>query len=86
MWLLVVLILFFAVNAVIANVFGEIAEEKGHEKKKYFWYCFWLSLAGYLMVVALPDRGIPASSGTYAPQAPAEPQIPDISYSELPEL
>ena len=86
MWLFIVLVLFFVVNCFVANVFGDIAQEKGHEKNKYFWYCFWLTLPGYLMVVALPDRKMSVSGGTSASQEPAQPQIPDVSRDELPVL
>lgn len=41
----------------IALWFFEVAEEKGYHSKKYFWICFWLGLIGYLLVIALPDRG-----------------------------
>ena len=35
----------------------EAAQKKGHIQKKYFWLCFLLGAVGYLLVVALPDRG-----------------------------
>lgn len=41
----------------IAHWFFEVAEEKGYHSKKYFWICFWLGVVGYLLVIALPDRG-----------------------------
>lgn len=40
----------------IAEEFYDIAVGKGHKDRKYFWYCFLLSFAGYLLVVALPDK------------------------------
>ncbi len=44
------------ISYIAASAFDEIAVSKGYKQKSYFWYCFWLGLAGWLMVVALPDR------------------------------
>ena len=33
-----------------------IAADKGYTEKKWFHYCFWLGLAGFLMVCAMPDK------------------------------
>lgn len=41
----------------IAKWFYEAAKAKGYTDKKYFWICFWLTFFGYLLVIALPDRG-----------------------------
>lgn len=41
----------------IAKEFANVAKEKGYSQKKYFWYSFLLGIIGYLLVVALPDRG-----------------------------
>ena len=41
----------------LANQFSAAARQKGHHDRKYFWICFWLGLVGYLLVIALPDRG-----------------------------
>ena len=46
-----------AISIIVALEFGKIAEAKGHSKVKYFWFSFLFGLIGYLMVVALPDRG-----------------------------
>lgn len=46
----------FAILALIAKCFYEVAEEKGFPKKKYFWLCLLLPPFGYLLVIALPDR------------------------------
>ncbi len=40
----------------IGNEFKTIAEMKGHDGSRYFWWSFLLGPVGYLMVVALPDR------------------------------
>ena len=44
-------------NWFVAGWFFEAAEAKGYHDKKYFWICFWLSCIGYLLIIALPDRG-----------------------------
>lgn len=41
---------------IIASEFAEIANKKGYDGTKYFWYTFFLGIIGALMVVALPDR------------------------------
>lgn len=43
------------IDYLIANEFYNIARQKGYETKKYFWFCFWLGIVGYLMVIALPN-------------------------------
>ena len=41
----------------LASEFYKIAIIKGWASKKYFVYAFFFTLVGYLMVLALPDRG-----------------------------
>ena len=41
----------------VAKEFYVAAKAKGYYEKKYFWICFLLGVIGYLLVVALPDRG-----------------------------
>ena len=57
-------ILLFAAAAVVswfvAKEFYKAAVARGWPQKKYFWICFLLPCAGYLLVLALPDRGGPA--------------------------
>lgn len=52
-------ILFFFImlvfNVIVAPKFASIAEEKGYTG--YFWWCFFLGIVGWMMVIALPDRG-----------------------------
>ena len=54
----------------IAKWFMEAAEAKGWKSKKYFWICFLLTGIGYLLVIALPDRG----DG----QSVTEDELPDL--------
>lgn len=57
-------------NYFLAKWFFEAAEAKGWHSRKYFWICFWLGLVGYLLVIALPDRG-------NTPQAVSD-ELPDL--------
>lgn len=41
----------------IANEFYKAAQAKGYSEKKYLWLPFLLGVVGYLLVIALPDRG-----------------------------
>lgn len=54
---LIVLGLLIWLDWYIAKQFEEVAQKKGHTQKKYFGLCFLLGAVGYLLVVALPDRG-----------------------------
>lgn len=42
-------------SLILANEFAKIATAKGYTYNKYFWLCFLFSIAGYLLVIALPD-------------------------------
>ncbi|MBQ9685907.1 MAG: hypothetical protein IJV41_05060 [Oscillospiraceae bacterium] len=53
LWLALCLVIsYFA-----AREFYKIAEDKGYHGRKYFWWAFLLPLVGYLLIVAMPDRG-----------------------------
>ena len=45
------------VHYLIAKEFYKAAQAKGYSEKKYLWLPFLLGIIGYLLVVALPDRG-----------------------------
>lgn len=55
LWI-VVLIVILIVQYKVADEFYYVAIKKGYDEKKYFWYCFWLGIVGYLLVIALPDN------------------------------
>ncbi len=40
----------------ISDEFFKIAVAKGYNDRKYFWFCFFLTFAGFLLVIALPDK------------------------------
>ena len=50
-------VLVLVLDFLVAWEFQKIAMLKGWTSKKFFFYSFFLSLIGYLMVIALPDRG-----------------------------
>jgi uncharacterized membrane protein YkvI len=52
--ILIVICIFYFIDYLISKKFETIANMKGH--KGYFWWCFWTTFVGYIMVVALPDR------------------------------
>ena len=41
---------------IIEKEFYSAAVTKGYSNKKYLWYCFFLGMIGYLMVIALPNK------------------------------
>ena len=49
--IVVLLISFF-----VSNEFYKVAVMKGYDEGKYLWIPFFFGVAGYLLVVALPDR------------------------------
>lgn len=54
-YMIIILIISLTINVVAATEFESIAKMKGH--KGYFWWCVLLGIIGWMMVVALPDRG-----------------------------
>ena len=71
----------------IAYEFRNIAEMKGHDGKKYFWWCFVFTAVGYLMVVALPDRKPaqqPQPVADSASKAPVRTSAPVLSPAPAP--
>ena len=75
------------IDVVAACEFRNIADMKGHDGSKYFWYCLFFSMAGWVMVAALPDLSTkpaaPNANGTTA--APARP-AEVVPSEELPDL
>ena len=53
-YIITIWIVLLVVNGIAASKFESIAKMKGHEG--YFWWCFWLGVIGWAMVIALPDR------------------------------
>ena len=74
---ILIVLVYFVLAYIIAGWFSEVASEKGYSSPKYFWICFFMGLAGQLLVIALPDRG----SGE-----DASGEQPELRPGELPDL
>ena len=48
----------------VAKEFYLAAAMKGWASKKYFFFAFFLTVIGYLLILALPDRGS-TSAGSF---------------------
>lgn len=70
---LLVLAIIIAIDWFAAKAMYEIAVMKGHPQKKYFWWCFWMAVFGYPMVIALPDR-----RGAQVQSAPSADELPEL--------
>lgn len=70
---LLVLAIIIAIDWFAAKAMYEIAVMKGHPEKKYFWWCFWMAMFGYPMVIALPDR-----RGAQTQSTPSADELPEL--------
>ena len=70
---LLVLAVIIAIDWFAAKAMYEIAVMKGHPQEKYFWWCFWMAMFGYPMVIALPDR-----RGAQAQSVPSADELPEL--------
>lgn len=65
-------LLFLAVVLILqyflAKWFFEAAEAKGYHDRKYFHIAFWFGLGGWLLIVALPDRGAGQNTAEELPE------------------
>ena len=59
-WTVLLVIAAVAISFTAAKEFYKASVARGWPEKKYFWICFLLPVIGYLLVIALPDRGGPA--------------------------
>lgn len=62
---ILIVLVYFVLAGIIAGLFSEVAREKGYSSSEYFWACFLLGLAGWLLVIALPDRGCKRNASTF---------------------
>ena len=58
--IIVGVILGLVVSFFVAREFYKASVARGWPQKKYFWICVLLPIIGYLLIIALPDRGGPA--------------------------
>ena len=68
-------ILLLWIAYLIANEFYKVAQEKGYSEKKYLWLPFLLGVIGFLLVIALPDRG---NTSHHASIVEANDELPDL--------
>ena len=69
-------------DVLVAYEFSNIALAKGYENNmKYMLYCIFCTIAGWLMVVALPDKN---TSGTSATNSSESNET--VPFEELPPL
>lgn len=54
---LIIFAVVLGIDIFCAKSFEEAAVDKGYTDRKYFWLCLLLPPVGYLLVIALPDRG-----------------------------
>ncbi len=54
-WYILIAVIVLFIHGAIASTFADYAAQKGYDKSPYFWACFFLGVAGYCMVAALPD-------------------------------
>lgn len=64
----VAIVIYICLNRLIANEFYEVAAAKGHSERKYFWYCFFFGIVGYLMVIALQNKVTPENKDFELPE------------------
>ena len=50
------LVISIVISVFLANAFADFAEQKGHDRQHYFWFCFFLGVIGYCWVAALRDE------------------------------
>ncbi len=52
----IILVVYFILNGVLASKASDVANDKGYEKKKWFHICFWLGPVAYIIIAAMPDK------------------------------
>lgn len=69
-----------------AKEFQHIAEMKGYDGSKYFWWTLFFTFAGMLMVIALPTKTGTPSTGTPNTGTPNTGTPNTARTDELPEI
>lgn len=82
--ILLIIMVAFIIDIAAALQFRDIAELKGYDGSPYFWFCLFLAMAGWAMVIALPDLHARPSA---QPAAPADSgKTAEVVSDELPDL
>ena len=68
--LFVIAIILILVFYCIAKEFYTIAQKKGYDNKKYFWWTFFFGVLGCLVVIALPDKNKQATGNILSDELP----------------
>ena len=61
---IILILLALVLDYFVAREFYKVAVMKGWAEQKYFFFAFFLTLIGYLLITALPDRG-GAAAGSF---------------------
>lgn len=77
-------IIALAVQLMVSLQFDNIAEQKGYKSWVYFWYCLFFPVAGWAMVIALPDLHARPSAQSAAPADSGK--TAEVVSDELPDL
>jgi hypothetical protein len=75
---IVSIVIVLVIDYFVSKTFQEIAIMKGHSADKYFWFCFFLGIVGYLMVVALPAKVTAPVEAPKKVEAPVSDELPEI--------
>lgn len=70
----------------VAKEFYKIAEMKGHAESKYLWISFFLSVVGWMLVIALPDRRQQTVQVQQPQPMSGKPSRPARTDDDLPNL
>ncbi len=78
-WLVIAGFVYIIVGALSGTEFSKIAEMKGYQDNRYFWWSFLLGPVGWAMVIALPDRSTQAKASESTPSANnPDDELPDL--------
>ena len=68
----IAIIIALIIDYLLACEFYAAANAKGYDDRKYLWICFAFTVIGYLLVIALPDRGISKTADVTPAQQPSK--------------
>ena len=77
---IIAIIIALIIDYLLATEFYFAANAKGYYERKYLWICFVFGVIGYLLVIALPDRGNSKPAAATPSQQPLQ-----MGYQEAPK-